>query len=155
MRAISLKGFEDKNFIKYTGKKRSKGMEMNRKDIEIIFQIAFNMALADRKIEKYESEILDRFKEVLNVNELKAAKILDRKITLEQSISKLSNQIAKENMVKTMCALAYADGVRYEEEISMVHRANNALERPLALEPWENWENYVEQTLDYLNAFKG
>ena len=128
---------------------------MNRKDIEIIFQIAFSMALADRKIEKYESEILDRFKAALNVDELKAAKILDKKITLEQSLKKLSTGIAKENMVKTMCALAYADGVRYEEEIDMVIKANNSLEKPLVLEPWENWEIYVEQTLDYLSDFTG
>ena len=127
---------------------------MNRNDMKLIFQISFKVAKADRVIEGYEKEILERFKEVLEINDLQAAEILDENISIESAIRNLSDQKSQEMLIKTMCALAFADGVRYEEEITMVQKANEQINTPLDLIPWEHWEHYVEETSDALKYWK-
>ena len=127
---------------------------MNRADLETIFIAAFGVARADRRVVDKEKELLDMFARVLNVDETRIAALLDHEIGLEEAAKHMSTPQAQEFLIKSMCAVAFADGQQKFEEVSLIGNVNGALPDPLELLPWNQWEQYVEEVTTTLLTFK-
>lgn len=118
-------------------------------DLKIIFAFAIQVAKADRSVALHEEEILDLVAEAGGLSGGDRAELADERPPVERS-SDLSGAEAKALLVKTLCAVAFADDIRHDAEMELINRVNAYLGDALALRPWEEWENYVEEVVDTL-----
>ena len=118
-------------------------------DLRIIFAFAIQVAKADRSVALHEEEILDLIAEAGGLSGGDRAGLADERPPVERS-SDLSSAEAKALLVKTLCAVAFADDVRHDAEMDLIIRVNAHLGDVVALRPWEEWEAYVEDVVDTL-----
>jgi len=132
----------------------NKKVLMNKTDLENIFIAAFNVARADREVVELEREILALFLDAMGVDEMRGAELLDRNLSPQDAAGGLSSPEAQSFMVKTMCALAFSDGVRAQNEIDLIFSVNQSINQPIELRPWEEWEAYILEVMHTLREHK-
>ena len=128
--------------------------EINKGDLKTILSLALHLARVDEDLAEFEQEILDRFAEVIGLSDDEKAALADKPVQLTDQLEELSGGESKEFLVKTLCAVAYSDGIQHEAEIEFIRKVNTALGEPLDLLPWADWESYVLEVIETLGTVK-
>ena len=123
-------------------------------DLRAVLSLSIQVARVDKQMAVYEKEIIDQMAEALGLSPDEKAAELDAQLTVGETFQTLSGEPAKQFMVKSLCAVAFADGRDHEGERAIIDDANGRLNPPLELKPWEQWEDYVEEVVDALLNFK-
>ena len=55
--------------------------------------------------------------------------------------------------MKSLCAVAFADGLRHDSEIELITRTHKLVGGSVSLKPWDEWESYVEEVIETLLKF--
>jgi len=123
---------------------------MNKETLKTIVTAAVCVARADDQVVMMEQELLEAFASRLEMNESEVAALHDAQISPMEAVNRMPDEESKAFLVKTLCAIAYSDGNRHESEIALIQATNEALNPPLELKPWEDWEDYIEEIVEML-----
>ena len=126
---------------------------MTADELRTILGMALRLARADKNVAELEQEILDGFSSALGLSDDERAAIADENIQPADAVARLSNGEAREFLMKSLCAVAFADGLRHDSEIELIAQTHELVGGSVSLKPWEEWESYVEEVIDTLLQF--
>ena len=98
----------------------------------------------------YEKKILNHLVKLVGISRDVNASQPDVPSSLNEELTELSSDVAKSVLIKTMCAVADANGILHEAEIAFINKVNTRLEHPIILLPREKWRCYEPEVLDFL-----
>lgn len=127
---------------------------ISQEELYGILELAAHMARLDREIAVFEVEILDRLAGVAGLSEVGRQELGGAGYSPEESLAKVTSPEAREFLVKTLCAIAYSDGRMHQVEVDFVESVNGRFGNPISLVPWEEWESYILEVLDRINALE-
>ncbi len=84
---------------------------VNRKDLKTILLFGIHIAKVDTEFVVWEKQILARFAEAMKLSEAEKTELANQGISLSEGLSALSGVEAKHLLLKTLCSVAYSDGV--------------------------------------------
>ncbi len=126
---------------------------MTADELRTILGMALRLARADKNVAELEQEILDGFSSALGLSDDERAAIADENIQPADAVARLSSGEAREFLMKSLCAVAFADGLRHDSEIELIAQTHELVGGSVSLKPWEEWESYVEEVIDTLLQF--
>ena len=125
---------------------------LTQRDIEIILTFALHVAKVDHDFDIYERKILRHLVEVMGVTREMQNELLKGETFLNDELGNLSTQEAQELLVKTMCAVAFANGDIHQAEAEFITKVNGRLGKPVSLLPWEAWSTYEPEVMALLTG---
>lgn len=123
---------------------------MIRDDCKTILVFALHVARVDQEFVGFEKDVLKRLTDAVQLSEQEKDELLRRKFSLGEAMGNLSGPDASEVLVKTLCAVAHADGKRHDAEFDFIRKVNAQLNEPLDLPPWEEWNRFEPEVLEAL-----
>lgn len=126
--------------------------DLTREDLKTILIFALHVARVDDNLAGIEKSILGRYIELTQLDEGERADLLQQRHSLSDDLSHLSGEEAKTLLVKTICAIAHADGVMHDTEDSFIRKVNHQLGDVLALPPFDEWGAFKDEVLFILGT---
>lgn len=126
--------------------------EVTREDLKTILTFALHIARADDDLDSNEKTILGHYVQVIGISAEERAQMLTKSRSLNTGLVELSCDAARSLLLKTLCAMAHADGVRHDAEDSLIRRVYDKLGDPITLKEWKDWGDYEGEVLEQLNS---
>lgn len=121
--------------------------DFTRDDLHTILAFGLHVARVDNDFAALEKNVLRHYVEMIGMSEEERAALAAQPVRLSEGLAHLSGTEARTLLIKTLCAVAFSDGVPHENELDFIQRVNHQVGRPLELKPWEEWGAYEEEVL--------
>lgn len=125
---------------------------MTRDDCKTILVFALHVARVDQEFVGFEKDVLRRLTDAVELSEQEKDELLRRKFSLGEGLGNLSGADAAQVLVKTLCAVAHADGKRHDAEFDFIRKVNAQLDQPVELPPWEAWQQFEPEVMEALRS---
>jgi len=126
-------------------------MSISRDELRTILKFGIHLAKVDNEFHLQEKEMLRRYMEAIHLTEDERREILREDKSLLENLGHLTNEAARELLMKLLCSVSYVDGECSEEEVAFIEKVLSKLEDSIFLLPKEEWgkyENEVFQTIE-------
>lgn len=123
-----------------------------RRDLEVIFIFAVHVGKVDDHYSVYEKKLVRCLADIIHLSAEIQKEFMEDRISLTQYLNELSSSEAKALLIKTMCAIACADGEIHPAEIEFINRVNTRLGNLVQLLPQEVWNSYEKEVLHILET---
>lgn len=110
-----------------------------------ILLAAVHMAKVDRQFVVEEHKLLAQLMSDMGLTEEERRGLLTEEAPLSEVVARLSSEEADQLLVKTMCAVASADGMVAESEKGFLNRVHNSATPCLDLPPEEDWRDFLDE----------
>ncbi len=124
---------------------------VNRNDLKTILLFGIHIAKIDTEFVVWEKQILARFAEAMKLSDAEKAELANEGISLSQGLNALSGVEAKHLLLKTLCAVSYADGVPHPAEVEFIEKVIVKLGGSLFILPPAEWGTYEREVLSTLS----
>jgi len=124
--------------------------DLTRDDLKTILVFALHVARVDDNLAGIEKTILGRYIEVTHLDENERRELAQQSHSLSHDIDGLSGPDAGSLLVKTICAVAHADGIKHAMEDSFIRKVNAQLGNVVPLPPFDEWGDFADEVLAIL-----
>lgn len=124
--------------------------DITREDLKIILLFALHMARVDEVFDVSEKKLLARFVELAHLSEEERTGLADAGRSLSHGLDSLSSDAARDLLVKTLCAIASADGLMHSSEQAFMDKVEGVVGGTQQLPPFEQWESMEGEVLAIL-----
>lgn len=124
---------------------------VNRNDLKTILLFGIHIAKVDNEFSVWEKQILARFAEAMKLSEAEKAELVNQNLSLSQGLNSLSGVEAKHLLLKTLCSVAYSDGVPHPAEVEFIEKVIVTLGDSLFILPKAEWGTYEREVLSTLS----
>jgi tellurite resistance protein len=125
---------------------------INRQDLKTILVFATHVAKVDNDFVTQEKELLHKFAEAIHLTPDERGELLKREASLADGLNHLSSNDAKQLLVKTLCAVAHADGKAIKPEMDFIQKVIEHFGSSVFVLPREDWGKYEVEVLKILGT---
>ena len=126
--------------------------KISREDLRIILAFALHTAKVDQEFAQSERAVIKQYLDRIQFTDAERQSLTSQKVSLSEGLEHLSGKAAKELLVKTICTVAFSDGVMRESETEFVHRVSHQLKTGMTLLPQDRWGEYEAEVMKALQA---
>lgn len=126
---------------------------ISREDLRTILMFGVHIGKVDDTFDVWEKQILKRFADAINLSQEERGDIAEQEISLRHGLDSLSSAEARNLLIKTLCAVSYADGNTHPRELEFIEKVITRAGATVMVLPREEWGLYEKEIFDDLQQF--
>lgn len=127
-------------------------MSLTRDNLKTILQFGIHIAKVDGEFVVWEKQVLARFAEAMRLTDAERAQMVGQELSLASGLNSLTDQDARQLLVKTLCAVAHSDGVSHPSELDFINKVIQQIGSQLFVLPKDEWGSYEQEVMDAIHA---
>ncbi len=127
---------------------------ISRTDLKTIIRFGIHIARIDNDFAAFEKKILKRFSDTMGLTQAERDELLKGEASLATGLKGMTSAGAHNLLIKTLCAIAHADGTANKEELDFIQRVIAKFNESVFVYPREEWGMYEEEVIKILEANK-
>lgn len=126
---------------------------ISREDLRTILLFGIHISKVDNNFDVWEKQILKRFSDAINLSEEERGDIANREVSLRKGLDSLTSAEARNLLIKTLCAVSYADGSTHPSELDFIEKVITRAGATVMVLPREEWGLYEKEIFEDLQQF--
>jgi tellurite resistance protein len=122
--------------------------------LKTIIRFGIHLARIDNDFAAFEKKILRRFSDTMGLTQADRDELLKGEASLATGLKGLASKESKNLLVKTLCAIAHADGTANKEELDFIQKVIAKFSDSVFVYPREEWGMYEEEVVKIIEANK-
>lgn len=127
---------------------------ISRDELKTIIRFAVHIARIDGSVDAFEKKVLRRIADTMGLTPQDRAALLQGEASLASGLKSLHSSDAKNLLVKTLCAIAHADGTANKNELEFVQKVVAKFSDSVFVYPREEWGQYEDEVVRIIEANK-
>lgn len=127
---------------------------ISRDDLRTIIRFGIHIARIDGNFDAFEKKVLRRFADTMGLSAADRDELLKGEASLATGLKSLHTKDSKNLLVKTLCAIAHADGTANKDELDFIQRVISKLGESVFVDAREEWGRYEDEVVKILQASK-
>ncbi len=125
---------------------------ITRDDLKTILMFGLHISKVDNDFDIWEKKILKRFSDAIRLTDDEREGLGKISVSLGKGLNSLSSDEARNLLIKTLCAVSYADGVNKPEEVDFIEKVFSKAGGTIMVLPRDEWGTYERELFDELEA---
>jgi tellurite resistance protein len=122
--------------------------------LKTIIRFAVHIARIDGSVDAFEKKVLRRIADTMGLTAQDRAALLQGEASLATGLKSLHSSDAKNLLVKTLCAIAHADGTANKNELEFIQKVVAKFSDSVFVYPREEWGQYEDEVMGIIQANK-
>lgn len=127
---------------------------ISRDELKTIIRFAVHIARIDGSVDAFEKKVLRRIADTMGLTPQDRTALLQGEASLASGLKSLHSSDAKNLLVKTLCAIAHADGTANKNELEFIQKVVAKFSDSVFVYPREEWGQYEDEVVRIIEANK-
>lgn len=127
---------------------------ISRDELKTIIRFGIHIARIDGNFDAFEKRVLKRFADTMGLTQPERDELLKGEASLATGLKALQTKEAKNLLLKSLCAIAHADGTANKEELEFIQKVIGKISDSVFVDAREEWGRYEDEVVKIIQANK-